>query len=208
MLVLRPYRPADSDSLYSICLRTGASGDDATAFHNDPMAMGHIYAGPYAALLPEQVLVAEDSEGVAGYILGTFDTDGFAARLERDWWPALRVHYAALDQTSLTDADRACIMDMQEPHETRAQIVAAYPAHIHMNLLPRLRGQRVGTRLLTQWIDAARAAGVAGIHLGANAANSGGIAFWTHSGFAPIETIGQTAWFGMTLQRSSASSER
>ncbi|MNL65347.1 Acetyltransferase (GNAT) family protein [compost metagenome] len=68
-----------------------------------------------------------------------------------------------------------------------------------MNLLPRLRGQRVGTRLLALWIDKARTSGVTGIHLGASASNTGGIAFWTRSGFAPQREEPGVVWFGMTL---------
>ena len=88
---------------------------------------------------------------------------------------------------------------VNQPGANPAEIVAQYPAHIHMNLLPRLRGQRVGTGLLQVWIEQARASGVPGIHLGANAKNHGGIAFWTRSGFKPLQTIGRTVWFGMAL---------
>ena len=199
MVELRPYRPADLEALYDICLRTAESGEDATALYNDPKAIGHIYAAPYATLEPEQVIVVEDNEGLAGYIVGTFDSDAFAARLERDWWPALRAHYADIDPATLTERDLMRVSAMRGPQGNPADIVAAYPAHIHMNLLPRLRGQRVGTALLKAWIEAARAAGVKGIHLGANAANKGGIAFWQRSGFAPLQTVGRTAWFGMSL---------
>ncbi len=199
MVELRPYRPADLAALYDICLRTAESGDDATALYNDPKAIGHIYAGPYAALQPEQVIVVEDDAGLAGYIVGTFDTDAFAAKKERDWWPALRDQYAHIDATNYTERDLARIAAMRVPEHSPPDIVAAYPAHIHMNLLPRLRGQRLGTALLTRWIEAARDAGVTGIHLGANAANTGGIAFWQRSGFAPLGIIGRAAWFGMAL---------
>lgn len=199
MVSLRPYRPDDLDALYAICLRTASSGDDATALHNDLKAVGHVYAAPYGVLEPERVLIAEDDEGVAGYIVGTFDSDAFAARLEQDWWPALRSHYAGIDPATLTQTDRMRVDAMLNPAGNPPHIVADYPAHIHMNLLPRLRGQRVGSALLENWIGLARDAGVRGIHLGANARNSGGIAFWQHGGFKPLETIGRTAWFGMVL---------
>ena len=199
MVTLRAYRPGDLQALYDICLLTGDSGADATPLHNDPKAVGHLYAAPYGVLEPEQVILAEDDLGVAGYIVGTHDTDAFAARQERDWWPALRAHYASNQQEIRTKTDSMRVDAINNPHSNPADIVARYPAHIHMNLLPRLRGQRVGTALLQRWIEEARAAGVSGIHLGASAGNTGGIAFWTRSGFKPVQTIGRTAWFGMDL---------
>ncbi|MHA6298827.1 GNAT family N-acetyltransferase [Devosia sp. CAU 1758] len=197
MVILRAYTPADLDGLYSICLQTGDSGQDATTLHNDPQLIGHIYAAPYGVLEPDNVLVAEDETGVAGYIVGTYNSDAFAQRLDREWWPALRTRYTGA--TGMTTADKGRIAAIMKPQQSPPDLVAAYPAHIHMNLLERLRGQRVGTRLLQGWIDRARANGVSGIHLGASTTNSGGIAFWTRSGFTPLREEPGVLWFGMNL---------
>lgn len=200
MVELRGYEPRDLDALYEICLLTGAAGQDASGKHSDRKAVGHIYSAPYGVLEPAQAIVAEDEHGVAGYIVGTFDTAAFEDRLEREWWPDLRRHYAGIPSDRLTEADRHRVGSIQNPSSNPADIVALYPAHVHMNLLPRLRGQRVGTALLQRWIGQARASGVKGIHLGASASNAGGIAFWQHGGFVPIRTDGATIWFGMPLE--------
>lgn len=198
MVNIRGYQPDDLAALYDICLTTGASGQDASALHSDGALIGHIYAAPYGVLEPDLVLVAEDELGVAGYLVGTFDTVGFAARLERDWWPALRQRYGD-DRASFTSADRQRIEAIQTPEINPPAIVAEYPAHIHMNLRARLRGQGVGTMLLQRWVGLAREAGVHGIHLGASVSNEGGVAFWQRSGFVPLQTIGRTVWMGMKL---------
>lgn len=198
MVTLRNARPDDLEALYHICLVTGASGEDASSLHNDPQLVGHIYSAPYAVVEPEQALVAEDAQGVAGYLVGTLDTDRFARRLEEQWWPALRQRYGE-PSFEPTAADRARIAAIMSPESNPADLVARYPAHIHMNLLPRLRGQGVGSALVGKWVEAARDAGVRGIHLGASASNAGGIAFWTKVGFTPLGTVGGAAWFGMAL---------
>ncbi|UJW85711.1 GNAT family N-acetyltransferase [Devosia sp. SL43] len=198
MVTLRAYRPDDLDALYDICLVTGDGGKDASALHNDGKLIGHIYAAPYGVVEPDQAIVAEDDEGVAGYIVGTYDTDAFASKLEHEWWPALRQQYSdpALD---LTEADRQRVAAIMRPSANPAELVAAYPAHVHMNLRSRLRGQGVGMALLKRWVEQARDAGVTGIHLGASASNSGGIAFWQKGGFMPLAQNERTAWFGMKL---------
>lgn len=198
MVTLRGFEPRDLDALYHICLVTADAGHDASAKHNDPKLVGHIYSAPYGVLAPAQAIVAEDAEGVAGYIVGTHDTNGFDALQEREWWPALRLRYGSPDFVA-TEADRERIAGILRPSHNPAEIVAAYPAHVHMNLLPRLRGQGVGMALLKRWLAEARAAGVQGVHLGASASNSGGIAFWQKGGFLPLQSNDRTAWFGMTL---------
>jgi len=198
MVELRPYRPDDLEALYEICLVTGDAGKDASPRHNDGKLVGHIYSAPYGVLAPAQAIVAEDEQGVAGYIVGTYDSDAFVALLEREWWPALRQRYATPDFEP-TEADRARIATIMRPSGNPPELVAAYPAHIHMNLRDRLRGQGVGMALLQRWIAEARDAGVSGIHLGASASNAGGIAFWQKGGFLPLQRNDRTAWFGMTL---------
>ncbi|WP_108397803.1 GNAT family N-acetyltransferase [Devosia submarina] len=198
MVNLRAVRPDDLPMLYQICLVTGAAGQDASRLHNDPDLIGHIYAAPYAVLEPAQALVAEDEQGVAGYLVGTFDTDRFAEQLEQHWWPALRERYA--DPTrKLTEADRARVESIMQPERNPADLVETYPAHIHMNLLPRLRGKGIGRALVQKWVVQARGAEVRGIHLGASAGNAGGIAFWQKVGFTPVKRTDRTAWFGMAL---------
>ena len=198
MVTLRAFQPADLDALYHICLVTGAAGADASPLHSDPQLVGHIYAAPYGVLEPAQALVAEDEQGVAGYLVGTLDTTAFAGKLEQDWWPALRERYAE-PSPDWTPADLQRIAAIRAPEMDPPDLVAEYPAHIHMNLLPRLRGQGVGMALLRRWTAEAKAAGATSVHLGASASNTGGMAFWQKGGFVPLRTVGRTVWFGMKL---------
>lgn len=205
MVSIRSVRPDDIEQLYAISLTTGNLGKDATPLHRDGRLIGHIYSAPYAALHPELVFVAEDSEGVFGYISGAFDTVAFEDRLEREWWPGLRQRYGdPTGDPALWDADQRRISAIYHPKRVPSFLTDRFPAHIHMNLLSRAQGKGIGTALLDRWMEVARASGVKGVHLGANSGNYGAIRFWSSRGFVPVElppglASESTVWFGQSL---------
>ncbi len=202
---IRPYARQDLDALYAISLATGLAGEDASHLYDDPKLIGEIYSAPYANLEPDLVLVAADDEGVAGYVLGVPDTRAWAQRLERDWWPALRARHpdpsAMSPEARSPDQKRAYMI--HHPEQPPRALTDRFPAHIHMNLLPRLQGQGIGPRLLAAWIDKARAAGVTAAHIGTNRANERASGFWKSQGFQelglPEEPPTRTLWLGQRL---------
>lgn len=203
MIRIREYRKTDLPALYLISVMTGDGGGDARHLYRDPDLIGHIYVGPYAECAPDLCFVAEDDLGVAGYVVGTADTRSFEAQLERLWWPDLRARYpdpgAELSPDCDADTKRA-----HRIHHTAVipdAVVAACPGHLHMNLLPRLQRQGVGTRLLERWLAAAGEAGAERVHVGVNPGNLGGLAFWQRAGFEQIalpakDDSGRAIWLG------------
>lgn len=205
MHAFRNGRQDDLDQIYAISLATGDGGQDASHLYRDGRMLGHIYSAPYVVLNPEMTIVVEDKQGIAGYIVGAYDTNAYEARLEAEWWPSLRSQYSDPPGDPLAwTADERRSFVIHHPPIMSARMVETYPAHIHMNLLPRLQGQGIGTKLLDQWVSAARAAGVSGVHLGVNAGNQGGLRFWSSRGFRrllpPLVSVSETSvWFGRTL---------
>ncbi len=202
MLDIRLFKSADLDALYAISLATGHAGGDAASMYSDPRLMGHIYAAPYALLEPSFALVVEDEHGVAGFALGTPDTDNWSDRLEDAWWPALRAAYADPGDVPAPDwsADMRRAFMIHHPARTPQWIVERYPAHLHLNLLPRLQGRGIGCVLFSEWIDRAARYGVGPIHIGANHANARPIGFWSRQDFQtlsrPDGASGRTVWMG------------
>lgn len=180
-LTVRAYREGDDAALYDVCLRTGADGDDASALYRDPCLLGEVYVGPYLRFAPEFAFVAEDDEGVGGYALGTADTVAFEAACESSWWPALRRRYP-LEETPLGTRDAELVRLIHHPPAKPAELVRAYPAHVHVDLLPRLQGRGYGRRLMTTLFDRLARAGAAGVHLGVSARNTRAIGFYQHLG--------------------------
>jgi ribosomal protein S18 acetylase RimI-like enzyme len=202
MPTIRPYRPEDLEFLYEISLRTGHMGGDASHLYRDKRLMGSIYSAPYAVLEPEFVLVVADEQGVGGFIAGTDDTNAWEERLERDWWPILRNQLTPPPHAVAASPDLRRIEMIFHPRRTSSHIAEAFPAHLHLNILPRLQHQGLGSRLLKMWIGAASGRGVKALHVGVNRGNTGAIAFWRSHDFKELETESpktRTLWMGRKL---------
>ena len=197
MADVRPYRPGDLADLYWIA---DAADPDGCA---DAKLVGQVFAAPYAMFSPTTVFVVEDEAGIGGYIVGTPDTRAFEARLEADWWPALRAEHADPTGRPHEGWTRDDVMVWLIHHMRRApaEAVADYPAHLHINLLPRLQGRGIGRRLMERWLEAVRAEGAAGAHLSVGPDNVRAIAFYGRCGFRPFEVAAMKGalWFGLKL---------
>lgn len=187
MATVRPYRPEDLPALYEICLRTADNGADGSHLYADPKLVGEIFAAPYGALQPDCAFVAEDDQGVAGYILGAPGTRAFEARLEAEWWPGLRTRYA--DTADVPPRERTReqwdAYYIHHPPPTPQPCVDAAPAHLHIDLLPRLQGRGMGKALMDAFLT--RVGGRA--HLGCGVANVRAQRFYEVYGFRRLEGV-------------------
>ena len=183
---IRPYQPNDLDILYRICLQTADNGQDATSLFRDPRLPGYVYVAPYVTLEPSLAFVAQDRSGVGGYIVAALDSRAFEQRLERDWWPALRVSYPESSQNQADDLSRPeqyAIHDIHHAWGTADDLARGFPSHLHINLIPRLQGRGVGRRLIETVISSLRNQGSPGLHLLVGFGNQRAAGFYRHVGF-------------------------
>jgi ribosomal protein S18 acetylase RimI-like enzyme len=201
MVEIRAYRHDDLDDLYRICLAT-APRIGAAAFR-DLRLVRHVYAAPYAMLSPQSVFVIEDAHGVGGYILGAPDTRNFEARLETEWWPGLRKAYRDPSDRPRAEwgSDQVMAYRIHHPLHTPSEIVEDYPSHLHINLLPRLRGRGFGRRLMAEWLGRIREMGSRGAHLAVRTTNLRAIRFYRACGFRELKLppSSDLVWFGLAL---------
>ncbi len=181
---IRPVAAGDLDALYETCLLTGQAGQDASALYRDPRLVGHLYVAPYAVLEPASAFVVEDDAGLGGYIVGAADTLAFEARLEADWWPALRRRYPEpVGDPAGWSLDEVRAWQIHHPRPPPPRITDPYPSHLHINLLPRLQGRGLGQVLIDRWLARMRETGSRGVHLGVSPANHRAIRFYRAYGF-------------------------
>jgi ribosomal protein S18 acetylase RimI-like enzyme len=181
----------DLPGAYRVCIQTGDAGSDATALYRDPDLLGDVFVGPYIVGASELALVVADDEGVAGYCLGARDSRAFEGWAEREWWPALR---NAFPSRPAGDPDADVIALFHDPPIAPADVVDDYPAHLHIDLLQRVRGGGWGRRLIERQLEQLAAAGVEGCHLTVDATNDNAIAFYRHLGWSVLRQ-GEDAWY-------------
>ncbi|MFF7445425.1 MULTISPECIES: GNAT family N-acetyltransferase [unclassified Streptomyces] len=198
--VIRPYRPEDRATLEDICIRTAHNGQDSRPVYADPAILPVIFATPYVELEPELAFVLDDGRGQAvGYILGTADTPRFVDAFRAKWLPSVADRYPEPSGPPATP-DEAMIPLLHHPERMLVPELAAYPAHLHIDLLPEWQGRGHGRELMRTFLRALAERGVPAVHLVMALANTPARAFYDRLGFqeiavpdpGPVACLGRT----------------
>jgi ribosomal protein S18 acetylase RimI-like enzyme len=198
---IRQATAADHAALSMVCLKTGDSGADATDREDDPRLLGLVYALPYQVGAPEFAFVTEDDDGVCGYVLGALDTRAFHRFLTEEWFPVVGagLRDPGPDEGLWRGSDwlRRAIL---EPEGLPPVDLGLYPAHGHIDLLPRAQGRGAGARAMAHLMGRLARAGAAGMHLGVSDVNARALGFYAHLGFDEIARAPGVVWLGRGLK--------
>ncbi len=200
VFTIRHATKADHPGLSMVCLNTGNAGQDAAESEDDPTLLGLIFALPYQVAEPDFAFVVTDNIGICGYVLGAPDTVGFTTFMAEDWLPRLRHNLPdpGPDHGKWRGSDWARFSIHQPPTLPPVNL-HRYPAHGHIDLLPRAQGQGVGRRAMQTLMDALAQAGCPGLHLGVSARNIRALAFYHHLGFETLWHADDTIYVGRGL---------
>lgn len=160
-IVIRPYRAHDRVAIRRICCDTGFLGNPVETIFSDREIFADLFTEPYLSSEPNWAWVAENGEGVAGYLLGstspTFQRtllfSGFQTTLKMIF-RSITGRYAKHPRTNkfirwlLTSGYRE-----QPRHPAGA-------AHLHLNIKKSYRGFGLGPRLWHAYETQLQAAGV------------------------------------------------
>lgn len=193
---IRPADQRDRAALSSICLWTGNAGADASHLYSNPEYPGLVWSVPYLDFAPEHAFVLDNDGEILGYVVGAADTADFENSLDRDWWPMLAKKYAGVEPQAPSDAG---VLDrIRAPKHTASELSSAYPAHLHINLLPPAQSGGWGRKLIETELNSLRSAGAPAMHLGLSLTNDRAYGFYRHIGMTEISR-GDAIWMGLSL---------
>ena len=197
---IRPYRPGDLAALYDICVRTADGGEDARGRYSNDELVGDIFAAPYAHFDPGLVFVIDDGGKAVGYVVGTADTATFVKRYAAEWIPLVGDKYPPAAAPPRTPEEN---MLAAHYHPERMLVpgldLDAYPAHLHIDLLPPYQGRGYGRQLIDRF---ASAVGSPGVHLAMATTNVRARGFYDRLGFTelPVPNPGRQTYLGLRIR--------
>lgn len=173
-------------AIADICVRTALAGDDASGVHQDQSIVSDVYATPYLVRDPGLCFVLLHDRDVVGYVVAADSSASFADWFRSQWWPSRRALHTVRPDEHPGETRIRGVAD--EPHAglPPADELDAYPAHLHIDLLPEARGLGAGRRLMEALFDALGTRGVPGVHLSHGRDNIGAAAFYARLGFTPL----------------------
>jgi ribosomal protein S18 acetylase RimI-like enzyme len=193
MADVRRYQARDRDAVREIC-RVTAYGGGEKLRPVDPLLLTDLMTRYYTDFTPEAVWVAERRGRVVGYLAGCFDEAPLRRAMVRSIVP--RAVAAALARGLLLRPALWRLVAVTPRFlaaERRAgagdssgDLLAAYPAHLHVNLLPEARGRGVGERLVAQLCIEAARRGLPGVHATVLEDNRGARRFFERLGFTAL----------------------
>jgi len=179
--MIRPYRDSDRAGCFEVCVKTADAGGDATGTYSSDELMPELFFAPYVDLDPSLAFVVDDGGRVVGYVVATADTRDFVRRFRAEVLPGFAAKYP-LDGAA-DDAEAAMIGLGHHPEHLLTPEVDAYPAHLHIDLLPEAQGRGWGRRLIETERAALASRGVPGLQLTMVDDNRGARAFYDRLGF-------------------------
>ncbi|WP_243398172.1 GNAT family N-acetyltransferase [Deinococcus koreensis] len=172
-----------------IAYQTGFFGDSAARYFPDSELFAALWAGPYFQGAGAGCYVAEAGGEVLGYVLGAPEHERYQAALRRvvarrlsSSWPTRR--------TLLSLRYLLRVARFPSPHASWA----AFPAHLHLNLLPAARGLGLGRRLLEAHLAALQGLGVGGVQLSTTAENRAALGLYRTLGFEVVASRRTPLW--------------
>jgi ribosomal protein S18 acetylase RimI-like enzyme len=182
---IRTFSESDREAMRDLFGRAGEGSPTASLWgHTESEAA--VYLTPYLDLEPDSVFIAVVDGALVGYLCGCLDTGAFPSEGERmnqairKYRLMFRRKPAAFFARGLIDVAICAIRRLPTAGDFND---SRWPAHLHINAIPQVRGTGVGTALMTRWFERLRASGSRGCHLQTLVENSRAVAFFARMGF-------------------------
>ncbi len=189
---LRQAGPEDVEILGNIAYDTGFFGKPAEVYFTDRRLFADLWVRPYLYGPGCCNLVAELRSEAVGYIVGSYDLRLYERYMLTALVPFLLRRWLNGDYPGWRGSLRFLVRVLR--YRSRHAPAKTYPAQLHINLLPRARGQGLGQALLEAHLDCLRAKGVPGVQLSTTRENEAAIGLYEKCGFGVFEEYPLPLW--------------
>ena len=186
--IIRQAKISDMDDLYDICIRTGNYGEDARNLYNNHEALGIYYVGPYVAFEQDLAFVLEDKLGICGYVLGTKNTKKFFKKMTEKWLPKYQKRFQMPDgDPEKWNMDQKIVALIHNPRVSIPDSLNNFPAHLHIDLLPRARKKGNGRLMIETLHKKLKILGIKGVFLDVGIKNLNAQSFYKKIGYKKLQ---------------------
>ncbi|NYI05296.1 GNAT family N-acetyltransferase [Allostreptomyces psammosilenae] len=182
---IRTFAETDRAELLGLFARAG-EGAPTAALWGHAESEADIYLTPYMDREPDSLFLAVVDGALVGYLAGCLDGAAFpseSARMEgaiRRHRLVLRRRPAAFFARAAADSAWAALRRQPTAGELDDR---RWPAHLHINVAPSVRGTGAAAALMNRWFDRLREHGSPGCHLQTVAENTRAVRFFRRMGF-------------------------
>ena len=186
---IRQYTPQDRAAVRQICCDTADRGEPVERFFGDREVFADLLTRYYTEDEPEALWVAEHDGDVIGYLTGCLKSRRYQRIMAWRVLPRTAVKALTRGLLGSVQAWRLAWAGMRtwlSRGVRNSAPLARYPAHLHLNIHHGFRGRQVGRRLLEQFLDQVRRAGVRGVHAAVRSDNAQSCRFFERAGFVEV----------------------
>ena len=203
--VVRPYHPADRNSVLRIGADTAFFGAPIEAYMEDRNIFQDAFYAYYTDVEPEHGWVACADETVVGFLMGCTDLKAFGRKYRRSVLPRLVSNFLHgkyhLGRHTLAYASGLLsgFLRGRMPHADHR----IYPAHLHINVDAAWRGHGLGRQLMEAYLGQLRTLGVPGVYLETTSLNEVACRLYKKIGFQLIDARPDrfwAKWFGHPVE--------
>ena len=173
----------------AIACETAARGEPVECFFHDREVFADLLTRYYTEWEPQSLWVAERDGQVVGYLTGCLDTRRYHRVMRWRIIPAAALRgllMGLLCRSETWRLVRAAIATWRLGGAGSSKPLREHPAHLHVNVRRDVRGQQVGQRLVTRFIQQVCTAGLRGIYAAVRSDNPSACRFFERQGFAPL----------------------
>ncbi len=194
---IRPYDPRDRTEVRALCCETAFMGESLDRYFNDRELIGDALSRYYTDFEPEHCLVAENDGCVVGYFFGCANTNRFNSAMRWRIAPILTLKIlwrGAPWRRGTRDFFWRIVRGVFAGHARLPDVPGEFPAHFHVNLAKKARGQGLGGQLIERGLELLREAGARGVHLQTIKQNTRAVELFRRLGFEPIHESPAPTW--------------